>query len=295
MTPISTWILAARPRTLPAAIAPVLLGGALASRHGMFDALPWAVALICAILIQIGTNFANDYFDFKKGADTPDRVGFVRASASGLIAPERMWAATKVTMALAFVLGLFLVAHAGWVILLIGLLSIVFGFLYTGGPYPLGYNGLGDVFVFVFFGIVAVMGTYYVQALAWSAESFWVSLAVGALSTNILVVNNLRDVHTDKVAGKRTLGVLLGENWLKAEYVGLLLMAAAIPPHLYWQEGYNLFIFVPFLALPLAVKPLKTVLKHDDKAVLNLSLIQTGQFLAVFSLLLAVGILLDRA
>lgn len=295
MTPISHWILAARPRTLPAAIAPVILGGALASRHGVFDAFPWTIALLCAVLIQIGTNFANDYFDFKKGADTPDRVGFIRASASGLIAPERMWFATKLTMAAAFLLGLLLVAHAGWVVLLIGVLSILFGFLYTGGPYPLGYNGLGDVFVFMFFGIVAVMGTYYVQALEWNAESFWVSLAVGALATNILVVNNLRDVHTDKVAGKRTLGVLLGENWLKAEYVGLLLMALAIPPHLYWQEGYNLFIFVPFLSVPLAVKPLKSVLRHDDKALLNQTLIQTGQFLAVFSLLLAVGILLDRA
>lgn len=295
MTSFSTWVLAARLRTLPAAIAPVILGGALASRHGVFDAFPWSVALLCAVLIQIGTNFANDYFDFKKGADTPDRIGFIRASASGLIAPDRMWFATKLTMAVAFLLGLLLVAHAGWVILLIGVLSILFGLLYTGGPFPLGYNGLGDVFVFVFFGIVAVMGTYYVQALEWNTESFWVSLAVGALATNILVVNNLRDVHTDKVAGKRTLGVLLGENWLKAEYVGLFLMALAIPPHLYWQEGYNLYIFLPFLAIPIGLKPLKTVLRHEEKAALNHTLIQTAQFLAVFSLLLAFGILLDRA
>ncbi len=294
MTPISTWILAARPRTLPAAIAPVLLGGALASRHGVFDPLPWSIALTCAILIQIGTNFANDYFDFKKGADTPDRVGFIRASASGLIAPERMWLATKQTMLAAFLLGLLLVFHAGWVILLIGVLSILFGFLYTGGPYPLGYNGLGDVFVFIFFGIVAVMGTYYVQALDWSMESFWVSLSVGALATNILVVNNLRDVNTDRVAGKRTLGVLLGESWLKAEYIGLILLALAIPPHLYFQEGYNLLIFIPFLSIPLVMKPLKTVLRHADKADLNHALVQTGQFLAAYSVLFALGILLDQ-
>lgn len=294
MPDVSHWILAARLRTLPAAIAPVLVAGALASRHGVFDTFPWIVALLCAILIQIGTNFANDYFDFKKGADTPDRVGFIRASASGLIAPETMWLATKLTMLAAFLLGLILVFHAGWVILLIGLLSILFGFLYTGGPYPLGYNGLGDVFVFLFFGIVAVMGTYYVMALQWSEESFWVSLAIGALATNILVVNNLRDVNTDRVAGKRTLGVLLGEGWLKAEYVGLMLLAYAIPPHLYVMEGYNLFIFLPVLALVVAKRPLTTVLNHTDKVELNATLNETGRFLAVFSLMLALGILLDR-
>lgn len=294
MSDLSHWILAARLRTLPAAIAPVVVAGALASRHGVFDAFPWIIALLCAILIQIGTNFANDYFDFKKGADTPDRVGFIRASASGLISPHAMWFATKLTMFVAFLLGLILVIHAGWVILLIGLLSILFGLLYTGGPYPLGYNGLGDLFVFLFFGIVAVMGTYYVMALEWSEESFWVSLAIGALATNILVVNNLRDVNTDRVTGKRTLGVLLGEAWLKAEYVGLMLLAYAIPPHLYVMEGYNLFIFLPVLALMAAKRPLSTVLKHRDKAELNAALNETGRFLAVFSLLLALGILLDR-
>lgn len=293
MTTAKAWILASRPKTLGAAVAPVLLAGALAANHGLFDALPWAVALICALLIQIGTNFANDYFDHRKGADTPERIGFQRATASGWITPQAMWRATVLTMAAAFVLGLSLVWHAGWPILLIGVLSILFGFLYTGGPFPLGYNGLGDVFVFLFFGLAAVMGTYYVMALRWSAESFWVALAVGALAVNLLVVNNLRDVETDRKAGKRTLGVLFGETVLKAEYTLMVLLAYAIPPHLFVQEGYRWTVFLPVLALPMLAAPIRQVWTHTDKRALNEVLVTTGAFLSVFSLLLALGIWLD--
>lgn len=293
MTTAHAWILAARPKTLGAAIAPVLLAGALAANHGVFDALPWALALSCALLIQIGTNFANDYFDHRKGADTPARIGFKRATSSGWITPQAMWRATVLTMAAAFVLGLTLVWHAGWPILLIGALSILFGFLYTGGPFPLGYNGLGDVFVFLFFGLAAVMGTYYVMALRWSAESFWVALAVGALAVNLLVVNNLRDVETDRKAGKRTLGVLFGETVLKVEYSLMVLLAYAIPPHLFVQEGYRWTVFLPVLALPLLIRPMRQVWTHTDKRALNGVLITTGAFLSVYSLLLAFGIWLD--
>ncbi|MDX1585590.1 MAG: 1,4-dihydroxy-2-naphthoate octaprenyltransferase, partial [Balneolaceae bacterium] len=182
---IETWIEAARPKTLAAAFVPVLVGASVALSHQAFDWLPSLVALLCAFLIQIGTNFANDYFDFIKGADTDERVGFKRATAAGLISADEMKRATVYTMALAFLLGLYLVWHAGWVILALGMASLLLGVLYTGGPFPLGYNGLGDLFVFIFFGIVAVMGTYYVNALEWSADSFWASLAVGALSVNI--------------------------------------------------------------------------------------------------------------
>jgi 1,4-dihydroxy-2-naphthoate octaprenyltransferase len=293
MTSANAWFLAARPKTLGAAVAPVLLAGTLASKHGVFDLWPWTAALVCAILIQVGTNFANDYFDHQKGADTPERIGFKRATSSGWIAPGSMWRATVATMAAAFVLGLSLVWHAGWPILLIGVLSILFGFLYTGGPYPLGYNGLGDLFVFLFFGLAAVMGTYYAMANRWSAESFWVALAVGALAVNLLVVNNLRDVETDRKAGKRTLGVIFGERALKMEYTLMLLLAYSIPPHLFVQEGYRWTVFLPVLALPLLAKPLRLVWTHTEKSVLNGVLIRTGAFQSLFSLLLALGIWLD--
>lgn len=294
MSSLRNWMLAARPKTLPAALAPVAVAGALASTHGVFDPMPWAAATVCALLIQIGTNFANDYFDFKSGADSSDRIGFQRATASGLIPAESMWRATCVVMGVAFLVGLYLVWHAGWIVLVIGLLSILFGLLYTGGPYPLGYNGLGDIFVFIFFGVVAVMGTYYVLALRWSADAFWASLAVGALAVNLLVVNNLRDIDTDRNAGKRTLGVMFGETVLKLEYTGMLLLAYAIPPHLYVQEGYRLSVFLPVLALPMMAGPLRQVWTHSDKATLNHTLIRTGRFLAVFSLLFTLGILLDQ-
>lgn len=287
------WINASRPKTLAAAIVPVAVGSAIAYNQSVFDAIPAAVAMFCAILIQIGTNFANDYYDFKKGADTSDRIGFERLTSSGRIAPFSMLLATIATMMLAFFVGLYLVWHAGWIVLLVGVLSLIFGVAYTGGPYPLGYNGLGDLFVFIFFGFVAVMTTYYVQALSWSAETFWAALAVGALATNILVINNLRDIHTDKVTGKRTLGVIFGENVLKLEYTALTLLALSIPPHFYMVEGYDLWIFLPFLSLPLFVKLNYTVWTNRDKSQLNATLVQTAVVMTIFGLLFALGIVLD--
>ncbi|HCI71960.1 MAG TPA: 1,4-dihydroxy-2-naphthoate octaprenyltransferase, partial [Balneola sp.] len=201
---LKIWVEAARPKTLAAAFVPVLIGATIAFQDNLINWTATSVALLCAFLIQIGTNFANDYFDFVKGADTDERIGFERATSKGLISPKSMLNATILSMCLAFIFGLYLVWIGGTVVLAIGLLSLLFGVLYTGGPFPLGYNGLGDVFVFIFFGIVAVMTTYYVNALEWSIDSFWASLAVGALCTNILVVNNLRDVDQDKKAGKKT-------------------------------------------------------------------------------------------
>lgn len=290
---VKIWIKAARPQTLAAAFVPVLVGVALAIHDVVFSAIPSLVALLCAFLIQIGTNFANDYFDYKKGADTEDRIGFDRATAKGLISASAMRNATIITMALAFILGLYLVWHAGWVILWIGLASLVCGILYTGGPFPIGYNGLGDLFVFLFFGIVAVMGTYYINALQWSTASFWASLSIGALSTNILVINNLRDVEQDGPAGKNTLGVLFGEDILRWEYLLMLLIALAIPPHFYFQLGYHWLIFIPYLSLPFAFLLLQKVWFETNKQRLNKALEQTAQYMVLFGILFSAGILLD--
>lgn len=292
-TSLSIWIKAARPQTLPAAFVPVCVGASLAFHDQQFLLAPTVVALLCAFLIQIGTNFANDYFDFKKGADTDDRIGFERATAKGLISARSMRNATIITMGIAFLLGLYLVWHAGWAIFWIGIASLIFGILYTGGPFPLGYNGLGDIFVFLFFGIVAVIGTYYVNALEWSNTSFWASLSVGALATNILVVNNLRDVEQDQAAGKNTLGVLLGEQALRWEYLLMLLLALAIPPHFYVQLNFGIVIFLPFLTIPLGIYLLSKVWFEDDKRTFNSLLKQTAQFMTLFGILFSIGIIID--
>lgn len=290
---LSIWIEAARPQTLAAAIIPVLVGASLAYQTELLNWTNTTVALICAMLIQIGTNFANDYFDFIKGSDTDERIGFRRATAAGLTTPKQMLNATILTMTLAFFLGLYLVWSAGWVILIIGLLSLLFGILYTGGPFPLGYNGLGDVFVFIFFGTVAVMTTYYVNALEWSEASFWASLAVGALCVNILVVNNLRDVEQDKKSGKKTLGVLFGEHALKLEYSLMILLAYAIPPHFLVQLEYNAWILLPFITLPLAGYYIYRIWVEEKKVQLNPMLERTAQFMVIFGILFSTGIILN--
>lgn len=286
------WIEAARPKTLAAAFVPVLVGAALAWHDNLLNIPASLVALFCALLIQIGTNFANDYFDFIKGADTHERIGFQRATAAGLIPAKTMLRATIITMLLAFISGLYLVWMGGLIVLVIGLLCLLFGILYTGGPFPLGYNGLGDIFVFLFFGIVAVMTTYYVNALAWSLDTFWASLAVGALCTNILVVNNLRDVEQDKKAGKKTLGVLFGEKALKIEYTLMVFLAYAIPPHFFFKLGYELWIFLPFIILPIAILLCLNIWKETDKSQLNALLERTARFMALFGILFTLGIVL---
>ncbi len=290
---ISVWIEAARLRTLPASLVPVLTGAALAWHQQLFDGIATLIALLCAILIQIATNFANDYFDFRKGADTIDRVGFTRASATGEITPETMFKAAVATFFLAFLLGLYLVWLAGWPILVIGILSIIAGILYTGGPYPLAYNGLGDLFVFLFFGVIAVMGTYYVNTLDWSIEAFWAALAIGALSTMILVANNYRDIHTDRKAGKKTLVVLLGERFARWQYLVLCLLAFAIPPHFYVQEDFPSPVLLPMVLAPWAVALVRRFWLETDKAAFNLILIRTVQFMTAFGLLFSIGIFLS--
>jgi len=289
---LSSWILAARPKTLPAAIIPVLVGSALAYNDGFFDFWPAFVAMFCSLVIQIGTNFANDYYDFKKGTDSEHRIGFKRATSSGLISEQAMFKATYLTMGFAFLCGIFLVWHAGWIVLLIGVLSLIFGVLYTGGPYPLGYNGLGDIFVFVFFGLVAVATTYFVQALSWSEVSFWASLSVGALATNILVINNLRDVETDVFTGKRTLGVLFGEKALKLEYLLMILIAYTIPVLLVFKFNFSLSVLLPFLSLPLFILLLKETFYFKDRKNLNNTLVKTAMGMTIFGVLFSLGIIL---
>lgn len=298
------WLMAARPQTLPAGAAPVVLGVGLAVADGIFAPLPALAALVGALLIQVGTNLANDYYDAVNGADTDDREGFTRVTAGGLIEPAQVRRATVLTFGLAVLVGTYLVFVGGAPTVVIGVSSIAAGVLYTGGPYPYGYYGLGDLFVFVFFGLVAVTGTYYVQAVSTVAagplplgvpagtvtvDGVLAGGAVGALATGILVVNNIRDRETDSEAGKRTLAVLLGYRLSRLEYVGLLALAYVVPL-VFWARGYGLPVLAPLITLPLATLPARTVLSRTDGDALNPALEQTGQLLALYAVLFALGL-----
>ena len=298
------WLMAARPQTLPAGTAPVVVGVGLAIHAGVFALLPALAALVGALLIQIGTNFANDYYDAVKGADTDDREGFTRVTQSGLITPGAVKRAAYLTFGAAVLVGTTLVYVGGLPILIVGLLSVAAGFAYTGGPYPLGYHGLGDLFVFVFFGVVAVAGTYYVQAAATLAAplplsippetlppvAVVASLPVAALSTNILVVNNVRDMETDAETGKRTLAVRLGYRWSRVQYVALLALAYLVPPALWLAGPASPVVCLPLVTLPLAVSVARTVQTNTTGEALNPALEQTGKLLAAHALLFGVGL-----
>jgi 1,4-dihydroxy-2-naphthoate polyprenyltransferase len=287
------WLMAARPRTLPAAIAPVLVGTAAAvewvgrlPRVGAFIA-----ALAGSIFIQIGTNLANDYSDAKRGADTVDRLGPVRVTSAGLVTPQRVLVATWVAFAVAVACGIYLTAVAGIVILLIGAVSIAAGVLYTGGPRPYGYAGLGEVFVFLFFGLVAVNGSYYVQVEELNALPLGLSIAVGFLATAILVVNNVRDIETDRRAGKMTLAVRVGREQALVLYRLLVLGSFAVLP-IALVGGGSLLPLIGLLALPLAIAPLRTMSNRTDGPSLNAALAGTGAVLGAFSLLVSIGLLI---
>jgi 1,4-dihydroxy-2-naphthoate polyprenyltransferase len=287
--------MAARPRTLPAAIAPVLVGTAAAvqwagelPRWGAFIA-----ALIGSIFIQIGTNLANDYSDAKRGADTADRLGPVRVTASGMVTPQRVMTATWIAFAVAVACGIYLTAVAGWVILLIGVLSIAAGVLYTGGPRPYGYAGFGEVFVFLFFGLVAVNGSYYVQLEELDALSLGLSISVGFLATAIIVVNNVRDVETDRRAGKNTLAVRIGREAAVRLYGTLVLGAFVVLPIALVAGEASMLPLIGLLAAPLAVKPYRTLQERRDGPALNGVLAATGGVLAVFSVLVTIGLLIS--
>lgn len=290
---IQRWLSASRPKTLAASLVPVFTGASVAWNDQLFRTDTTLVALFCAVTIQIGTNFANDYYDFIKGADTNERLGFERATASGLISPVAMRNATFAAMLIAFLAGLYLVWVGGWIILVIGILSLLFGILYTGGPYPLGYNGLGDIFVFIFFGIIAVTTTYYVNSLQWSAISLWASVPVGALCVNILVVNNLRDIEQDRTASKRTLGVIFGEKALKVEYSSMLFVSYASLACIHLFTAISYWIYLPLLVVPMALKLNHTIWSNTNKRLLNDTLGKTARFMMLFGLLLSVAFIVD--
>lgn len=283
----NVWVLAVRPKTLPAAIVPVLVGTAVAVSAGQFAALPALAALLGAILIQIGTNFANDYFDFKSGADTEERLGPTRVTQAGLIAPSTVRNAMIATFALAALVGVYLVAVGGWPILLLGVLSILSGIAYTGGPFPLGYHGLGDLFVLLFFGFAAVCGTYWVQAVEWSWVAFVASIPVGLLSVAILVVNNVRDIDTDRKAGKNTLAVRLGERLGRAEWYACVAVAFAVPIAQV-AAGASPWLLLSLLALAVAI-PVGRQFAAARGVQLNPVLGATGKLLTAFGVLYAIG------
>ncbi|MGD0198153.1 MAG: 1,4-dihydroxy-2-naphthoate polyprenyltransferase [Solirubrobacteraceae bacterium] len=283
--------MAARPRTLPAAVAPVLVGTALAIHVGPFHALAFVAALVGALMIQIGTNLSNDYSDARRGADAEDRLGPVRVTAGGLVPPRQVLVATYVTFALAVLCGVYLIAVAGWLLLAIGAASILAGVLYTGGPRPYGYEGLGELFVFLFFGIVAVSGSYFVQRKELPWEAFALAVPVGLLIAAILVVNNVRDLETDRRAGKRTLAVRLGRRNTRVMFVAMLAVAFASGLVCWPADSLSPWLALTLLDIPLAVAIARTVLTHTDGPSLNGALARTGILALTYCLLLAAGVL----
>jgi 1,4-dihydroxy-2-naphthoate octaprenyltransferase len=290
---LQIWLLAARPKTLPAAAVPVIVGTAVALSEGVFAALPALAALLGALLIQVGTNFANDVFDYKKGADTSQRLGPLRVTQAGLLTPAQVLTGMWLTFGVAGLIGLYLVLVGGWPIVVIGLLSIVAGIAYTGGPFPFGYHGLGDLFVFIFFGLVAVCGTYYVQAGQVSPAAFWASLPVGLLATAILVVNNLRDIDTDRSAGKKTRAVRWGAGPAQLEYVGLVGLSYLIPLLMGLGGISSLWGLLAWLSLPL-VWPLVRLIWQEKGRALNPALAGTARLELIFGLLFSIGLVLGR-
>tara|TARA_R110002096_G_scaffold436021_1_gene665212 strand:- start:82968 stop:83867 length:900 start_codon:yes stop_codon:yes gene_type:complete len=286
------WLLASRPATLSAAVVPVAVGTAVAHALQGFAFWPALAALIGAMWIQIGTNFANDVYDYKKGADTGDRLGPTRAAQAGLLTPRQLFAGMFVAFGLSALCGLYLLSHAGWPIAVIGVASVLSGIAYTGGPYPLGYNGLGDVFVMLFFGFVAVCGTVYVQMGVVPTVAIWASVPVGSLATAILVVNNIRDAETDILCGKRTLAVRFGRSAARFEYVILVASAFVIPTALVLREQLPTTALLPWISVPLAAALIKTVCTSSDSNVLNACLKRSAALLLVHGILFTIGIIL---
>jgi len=285
------WAVAARPRTLPAAIAPVLVGTALAAAEGVFRPLVFVAAVVGSVFIQIGTNLSNDYSDARRGADTEDRLGPVRVTSGGLMPPRRVLVGTWVAFGIAVAAGTYLVAVSGWELLVVGGLSILAGVLYTGGPRPYGYDGLGELFVFLFFGVVAVAGSYFAQTERIVWESIALSLPVGLLAAAILIVNNVRDVDTDRRAGKRTLAVKLGRSGARRLFLAVLVVAFLTPVAIWLAGGLSAWILISLASAPLAIALARTVLTRVDGPALNAALGRSGVLLALFSLLLAAGVL----
>lgn len=290
---LKIWMLAMRPKTLPAAMGPVLVGTALAAGDHAYRIGPALAALLAALLLQIGSNLANDVFDFKKGMDTKERTGPMRVTQAGLLTPRQVLVGMWTVFTLAFFTGTYLIWIGGWPILVIGILSIITAIAYTGGPFPLGYHGLGEVFVFVFFGPVAVCGTYYVQAGYIGTSAWLASIPMGFLISAILVVNNFRDLETDKRGGKRTLAVRLGPAGTRREYF-LLLTASLTVPLIMWLSGeHSVWILLPCISLFL-IRPLVRDMRTKKGVPLNNTLAGTARLSLVFGVLFSIGYLLDK-
>ncbi|MGA2928767.1 MAG: 1,4-dihydroxy-2-naphthoate polyprenyltransferase [Solirubrobacteraceae bacterium] len=288
------WLAAARVRTLPAAVAPVLVGTALAGYVHVFHPLRFLAALVGAIFIQVGTNLSNDYSDARRGADAEDRLGPVRVTAGGLVPPKRVLVATYVSFGIAVLAGVYLIVVAGWMLLLVGAASILAGVLYTGGPRPYGYEGFGEVFVFLFFGIVAVAGSYFVQVKHLRWEAFALAVPVGLLAAAILVVNNVRDIDSDRRANKRTLAVRLGRRRTRL-LLAIIVYGAYVLAPVTWLFGpLKPWLLLAWLTLPVATPIVRAVRNRTDGPSLNEALAQMGILQLAFCMLLAAGLLLSR-
>ena len=288
----AAWLLAMRPATLTAALAPVAVGTAIAEHEGAVSWGPAGATLLGATLLQVGSNFANDVFDFEKGADTAERLGPTRAVQAGLISPRDMRRAMWLTFALALLVGGYLTTVAGPAIVVIGLLSILSAIAYTGGPYPLGYHGLGDLFVLLFFGFVAVCGTAYVHLHAVPLLAWLAALVPGVLAANILQVNNVRDRVGDERAGKRTLAVRWGRRGAELQYVVQNVVAYAVPVGLLASGLIGWTVLLPLVSAPLAIRNTRELL-HRDGRELNPTLARTAKLVFLHSALFALGIALD--
>jgi len=286
------WLLASRPKTLPAAIAPVIVGTGVAINAGGFHALSALLALLTALLLQIAANFANDALDFSRGTDTSERLGPVRVTSAGLISHRAMMTATALTLGLSLVTGFYLVVRGGWPILILGLAAVVCSVAYTGGPFPLGYLGLGEIFVFIFFGPVAVTGTAWVQMRELTSQSLAFAVPIGALAVGILIVNNLRDLPTDAVTGKRTVAVRIGARRTRFEYAAMLLIAL-LSPIVFWLAGWlTWWWLLTLVSWPLAWRLWRQIQKNQGRA-FNGTLAATAKFQFVYSVLLAVALVLS--
>jgi 1,4-dihydroxy-2-naphthoate polyprenyltransferase len=291
LTKLDAWVLASRPRTLAAAIVPVVIGTSIAVHDEVFQPYAAMIALICSLLIQIGTNLVNDLFDFIRGTDKTDRLGPLRASASGLLNRTEMKLGIYISFGLSFLLGMYLVYLGGMFIFFIGVISIIAGIAYTAGPFPLAYNGLGDIAAFVFFGFAGTVGTYYCQSHTITPLSFWASVPVGALITNILVVNNYRDRDEDRSNGKNTLVVIFGEKFGRLQYLFFMLLSYLTPVIVYFTFKKSILIFLPLLSLPISIKLIRMVFTLHGRE-LNKTLELTAKLSAIYGLLFAAGILL---
>ena len=286
---MNRWIITSRPKTLTAAISPAVLGSALAFSDGYFNILTFIVILITAMLIQIGTNFSNDLFDYLRGVDNADRLGPDRALQKGLVSKEEIQRAIIIIFIIAIIFGFYLAYLGGWPIVVIGLLSIFSGIIYTGGPYPLAYNGLGDLFVFIFFGLIAVSGTYYLHTGILSTTSIIAGCTIGALATAILVINNLRDINTDKKYGKNTLAVYIGQKLTKIEYIFLMIIAYSIPIYISYILGHKSAIYIIYFTLPISMRLILEILYKQGRD-LNKTLEGTAKLLLLYTILFSFGI-----